>query len=417
MSAAGQQSVLAQIRGSNPYEILNDLLVPTCAGDDGKGSVDECPMYVQRLNQCMFRDCCKRLSRNVSTELALVSGVQDCDRPDWPIPKETPPSPPSPPPSPPATTPAPSPFDAVPEPCPPGRCVEFVISLPITEDQFTLEYQNTFRGAIAKAAEVPVSAVQITSIQVANSLRRRRLLQDKIQIAVEVTTDDYETAVQVSERLTQDRINQELREAGLDEGLLVKKAKVALSLEADSGGRGSTTLLTVLLVAAISCSIIAGAILGYCWRRRKMQELAGMHDGFDLVKDSPTKQLESKGGAEVREGTSAKYGAGVGVAEAAKVAGRRNAGADDGKEDAKAAGGSPGDGWGTKLASEPIMVDEDGFESAHTCTSRKYPCATTQTAWLMFGPSICAKAALNRSNARRFGGVTLHPGPLAQICC
>ena len=374
MSAAGQQSVLAQIRGSNPYEILNDLLVPTCAGDDGKGSVDECPMYVQRLNQCMFRDCCKRLSRNVSTELALASAVQDCDRPDWPIPA------PLPPPPPPATTPA---------PCPPGRCVEFVISLPITEDQFILEYinQNTFRRAIAQAAEVPVSAVQITSIQVANSPRRRRLLMDKIQIAVEVTTDDYETAVQVSERLTQDRINQELREAGLSEGLLVKKAQVALSLGEESGGRGSTPLLTVLLVVAISCSIMAGAIIGYCWRRRKMQELAGMHDGFDLVKDSPTKQSEPKGsGAELREGTSAKYGAGVGVAEAAKVAGRRDAGADDGNANAKTAGGSPGDGWGTKLASEPIMIDEDGFESAHTCTSRKCPCATTQTAGLMFGP-------------------------------
>ena len=190
---------------------------------------------------------------------------------------------------------------------------------------------------------------------------------DKIQIAVEVTTDDYETAVQVSERLTQDRINQELREAGLDEGLLVKKAQVALSLEADSGGRGSTTLLTVLLVAAISCSIIAGAILGYCWRRRKMQELAGMHDGFDLVKGSPTKHLESKGsGAELQDGTSARYGAGDGSAGAAKVAGRSSAGADDGKVDAKAAGGSPGDGWGTKEASESIMVDEDGSDSAHT---------------------------------------------------
>ena len=222
--------MLAQIRGSNPYEILNDLLVPTCAGDDGKGSVDECPMYVQRLNQCMFREggCCKRLSRNVSTELALVSGVQDCDRPDWPIPA------PLPPPPPPATTPA---------PCPPGRCVEFVISLPITEDQFILEYinQNTFRRAIAQAAEVPVSAVQITSIQVANSPRRRRLLMDKIQIAVEVTTDDYETAVQVSERLTQDRINQELREAGLVQGLLVKQAQVASCPDNANAPEGSTT--------------------------------------------------------------------------------------------------------------------------------------------------------------------------------
>ena len=71
-------------------------------------------------------------------------------------------------------------------------------------------YQNTFRKTIANVANVELSAVQITTIQAVNDLRRRRLLTKDIQIGVVVKTNDQETAVLVSERLTQERINKEL---------------------------------------------------------------------------------------------------------------------------------------------------------------------------------------------------------------
>ena len=338
-----------------------------------------CPTYIQRLNQCMFRDCCKLLSHNVSTELALVSGVQDCDRAEWPMPQErvevTATWPP------PAITPAPPlapPLlpKTLPEPCIPGRCVEFVISLPITEDKFTLVYQNTFRKAIANVANVELSAVQITTIQAVNDLRRRKLLTKDIRIGVVVKTNDQETAVLVSERLTQERINQELEAVGLPKGLLVQKPQVTLPLEAKSGGEGNKTLLIVIVVVAIAGSIIAGAIIGYCWRQRKMQEMAGIDDGFDLVGGSPAKHLESKSiDAELSNETGGKPSeAGVWGAGAAKAAGGGSNGAE--QADAQAGGGYPGNGWGSKGASEPVMVDEDGFDSART---HAHPYTNTHT--------------------------------------
>ena len=91
--------------------------------------------------------------------------------------------------------------------------VKMEVVLPYAETDFGETKRKKFKGAIAQAASVDVSKIQITVESQAS--RRRQLLAGSIRIAVEITFQDVDTAQSTVDKLTLDTLNRSLQAAGL----------------------------------------------------------------------------------------------------------------------------------------------------------------------------------------------------------
>jgi hypothetical protein len=122
--------------------------------------------------------------------------------------------------------------------------VVIILSLPMSESDFTPETRNKFRQSIAHAAGVARSKVRIVKVEATTIRRSRHLLADGIKVVTEVAAEDSKAAKEVASNLTPGKINEQLEASGLPQANILESARLVTSEEGSDAG------------------IIAGAVLG-----------------------------------------------------------------------------------------------------------------------------------------------------------
>ena len=142
--------------------------------------------------------------------------------------------------------------------------VKMEVVLPYAETDFGETKRKKFKGAIAQAASVDVSKIQITVESQAS--RRRQLLAGSIRIAVEITFQDVDTAQSTVDKLTLDTLNRSLQAAGLPPAVEFVPPEVV----SDGGTKSVTTMILVSCIVGLG--FVFATLAAFCIYRRKTRK-------------------------------------------------------------------------------------------------------------------------------------------------
>ena len=139
--------------------------------------------------------------------------------------------------------------------------VKMEVVLPYSETDFDQMKQQKFKGAIAQAALVDVSKIQITVES--ETSRRRHLLAGSIRIVVEITVQDFGTAQSIVDRMTLDILNRALQAAGLPPAVEFVPPEVV----SDGGNKRDTTIIVVSCIVGLG--FLFSCLVAFCIYKRK----------------------------------------------------------------------------------------------------------------------------------------------------
>jgi hypothetical protein len=138
-----------------------------------------------------------------------------------------------------------------------GYVIKLVLSLPITQMDFTEDKQSNFRVSIAAAAGAKPADVTIDKIEAMSRRVGRRLLSESVLVYTVIKATDSKAADAIASSLTTDKINGVLQTAGLPKATIKQTPTVESTATSENitapligGIVGGLVLLIVLVKGA-----------------------------------------------------------------------------------------------------------------------------------------------------------------------
>ena len=138
--------------------------------------------------------------------------------------------------------------------------VVIVVSIPMSEDDFTEDKQAAFKTSVAIVAGVPKEDVTIVRIEIIST---RRLLSESIRVEISVKAKDRSSANYIASKLTALQINRELTKIGLPAVGIIEPASIHKSPKDDSSGSSHALIIGCTVAGVV---VLAGIAL-YLWQR------------------------------------------------------------------------------------------------------------------------------------------------------
>ena len=149
-----------------------------------------------------------------------------------------------------------------PDSCIEAEFVDLTVKLPLTESEFDAEKQEGFKAAIASAAGVDASSVEIVSYAQTSTRRKSRtLLAASIDVETRMASTDG-NAMDLVKKLDADTINQNLQQNGLPPGEITKAPSIQKDATSESVWSTSNLILTAL--GGLAVLVILGLAVWKC---------------------------------------------------------------------------------------------------------------------------------------------------------
>jgi hypothetical protein len=156
-----------------------------------------------------------------------------------------------------------SPFSGLPT----DTFLKLVLVLPLTERDFTIEKRLAFRQAVAIAGGVVLDRVRIVEVMTV-STRRRMLLSQSTRVTTEIAAKDKRVADAIVGRLTVDKVNAQLQQAGLP---LAASLEISGQVSITPSPQAPDKSNSIALIGGIVGGVVGVALLGglaYALQRR-----------------------------------------------------------------------------------------------------------------------------------------------------
>merc|ERR1712167_348177 len=151
-------------------------------------------------------------------------------------------------------------YTETPAPAPTAKNFEvrFTVSLPYSKADFTADKQTKFKEAVASTAGAAIADVNLKITEV-----RRRAGKINVEVTIRVATED--AAKTMASAITADRLNENIKAAGLEEATMVSAPTVAKKGDAkpalEANARPAASPIVAPVVAAVAALIASAGFM------------------------------------------------------------------------------------------------------------------------------------------------------------